>query len=97
MRVDFTKIKLVDIDGNEIVNSSFHKTIANAVYTHAKTLDLVELAMKINKGKVVEIDKKLLVEVKNIIESPGVGIAAFARKTGVDWIDSILSKKEKEQ
>ena len=52
MKYDFTKIKLTDIDGKEM-KADFHKTIANAVYRFALSVDLVEIAMAINKVKEV--------------------------------------------
>lgn len=92
MKVDFTKIKLCDIEGKEIPDAVFYKTIANILYRQAKTLDLVDLAMQINRGEEVEISGKLLEEVKQIISKPESGIYAYARKAAIVYIDSALEE-----
>ena len=84
MKYDFTKIKLTDIDGKPM-KVDFHKTIANAVYRFALSVDLVEIAMAINKGKEVELTGKQLTEISGVVNNPQSNIAAFARKAFADF------------
>jgi hypothetical protein len=94
MKVDFTKIKLLNINKIEMLNQNLHKTIANVMYVNVKTLDLVEAAMQINRGEAVELNEKELKEIKEILISYESGIAAFARKAIKDFIEELGNKKE---
>jgi len=96
MKVDFTKIKLVDIEGKELPGATYHKTIANILYQNTELLDLVEVAMKINKGEEVEISKEQLLEIKRLVNLKQSGVFSFARKTTNDFIDSLLEKSSTE-
>ena len=85
MKYDFTKIELKDINGEEL-KAKFHKTIANVVYRFALSVDLVEIAMAINKGKVVELTDSQIKEIADVVKNPQNGIATFARKAFTDFI-----------
>ena len=59
MKVDLTKVKLVDIEGELIKyegdeKKGIYNTVAQLMYTKAKNLDLIDIAMRMNKGEVVE-------------------------------------------
>lgn len=84
---DFTKIKLQDIEGNELIDTAFHKSLANIIYLKTQNLDLVDKAMTINRGEVVELTPNLLKEVKRVILDDANGVSAFARKAFKDYID----------
>lgn len=86
MKINFSKIKLRDIEGREIKNSKIHKGIANAIYMFAKNLDLLEIAIKINKGEEVELRESDIAEIETIINSKEAGFMAFARKAILDTI-----------
>lgn len=89
MQVDFKQIKLTDINEQEVLNSTIHKTIANVIYVNARNLDLVEKAMKINKGEVVELSPGELTEIIKLVSSHESGIAAFARKQVKEYLESL--------
>ena len=91
MQVDFTKIRLKDINGNVAMSSDFHKTIADRLYSHAKTCDFVEIAMEINKGKPVDLSAKQIEAVRSLVKDPQMAIFTYARKAFNDFVDGILA------
>ncbi len=94
MQVDFTKIRLKDIDGNVAMSSDFHKTIANILYSRAKTVDFVEIAIEINKGNSVDLSSQQIEQVQALINTPIDGVQpvfAYARKAFDDFVAEILS------
>ncbi len=91
MQVDFTKIRLKDINGNVAMSSDFHKTIADRLYNHAKTCDFVEIAMEINKGNSVDLSAKQIEAVRALIKDPQMGIYTHSRKAFDDYVDEILA------
>ncbi len=91
MQVNFTEIRLMDINGNVAISSDFHKTIADRLYSHAKTCDFVEIAMEINKGKPVDLSAKQIEAVRSLIKDPQMGIYTYSRKAFDDFVDEILA------
>ena len=92
MKFDFSKIKLTDIEGKPLKKSEVHKSIANALWMSAKKLDLVEVAMEINRGKAVALEKEEVAEVKRLVDDDKQGFLAFARKAVHDYIESVQKK-----
>lgn len=103
MKFDFKKLQLKNIDGKIVVDSNLHKTVANTLWHNAKTLDLVDTAMLINKGESVELEKKEVLELEQLIKDPKSGIFAFAQKQIIDFIRATQkavadkAKKDKEK
>lgn len=95
MRFNFSKVQLIDIEGKVIVGANLHKTIANLIYHHTKTLDLVEVAMAINKGESVELDKSEVNEIQQLIKDPQHGVFSYARKAILDFIESVQEREKK--
>jgi len=89
MRIDFSKIKMLDLDNKEVKDHNIHKTIANILYLNAKTLDLVETAREINKGATVELDKSEIQEIRQLISDTKNGVYAFARQAIFEYLDKI--------
>lgn len=94
-KYNFSKVKVNDIDGKLIPSIKIHKGLANAVYTQANNLDLVETAMEINKGKVVELEAREITEIESILKNPNCSIVAFGRKALLDYIEGVKSGKAK--
>ena len=91
MKIDFTEIKLVGLDNEEVKDQNDklltgHGVVANAIYTRTKTLDLVDVALQINRGEAVELSKTDLSEIKSLF-GPSCGISSFIRKAVCDFID----------
>ncbi len=91
MQVDFTRIRLKDIDGNVAMSTNFHKTIADRLYNYAKTCDFVEIAMEINKGNSVDLSAKQIEAVRSLIKDPQMGVYTHSRKAFDDFVDEILA------
>lgn len=91
MKVDFTKIKIADIEDKPI--DDFHKVLARVIYMHTQNLDLVEIARQINKGEPVELRSSDWDEIKRIVKSREANVFAFARKAVIDFIEEHKGKK----
>ena len=87
MKYNFTNLKLHDIDGKEMQDHDIHKLLAKGLYVNVKDLDLVEIAIKINKGEEVEIDKVEAQNIKKFIESDNCTLFAFAKKALIDFLN----------
>lgn len=88
MKYSFSTIELKDLDGKKI-EGGLQKPLANLIYIQTKDLDLVAKALDINAGKPVELDKTEVEEIKRLIEDPQAGLAAFAKKAVLDYLDSV--------
>ncbi len=95
MKFDFSKIKLTNIEGKPIEKSEIHKSIANALWTSTKRLDLVETAMKINKGETVELEKDEVLELQRLVKDEKQGFLSFAQKAIQEYIESVQKEKKK--
>ncbi len=89
MKIDFKLIKLVDINGVVIEGSEIHKIIANIVYERAANLDLVDIAMRMNRGEVVDLGVAEVKEVRGLVANNKDRLSAFARKAVCDFLDSV--------
>jgi len=95
MKIQFSKMQMKDIDGNVVPSSELYKTVANALWHGAKNLDLVETAMVINRGEVVELSKKDVLEIERVVKDPKSGLFAFAQKQILDFIDEVRESEKK--
>jgi len=92
MKYSFHTVAITDIDGKDS-KVEVHKTLANALYSKSKDLDLVEKARIMNKGEEIELDKTEIEEIKKVIKDPQIGFFAFVQKALLDYIDSIKEPK----
>lgn len=92
MKVNFSLLQLKDIDGKVVKEGALHKTIANALWHNAENLDLIDIAMAINRGKAVDLGKRELSDIESAVKDPKSGIFAFARKQIFDFIDKARAK-----
>ena len=95
MKFDFTKIVVTDIDGKALGETEVYKAIANVLWLGAKNLDLVEVAMSINRGEEVELEKVDIAELQRLVKDPKSGFFAYAQKAILDYVDSVLNPKPK--
>jgi hypothetical protein len=96
MKINFSDMVLKDIYEQELPNQLFYKTIANLLYTKANNLDLVDIALVMNRGEEVELTKEELKEVEFLINDPASRIHAYARKAAREFIEE-HKKKEKDK
>ena len=96
MKIDFTKIKLIGLDNEDVKDQTGklltgHGVVANAIYTRIKTLDLVDVALQINRGEPVELSRTDLAGIKSLFDEKS-GISSFIRKAICDYIDEQVKK-----
>jgi hypothetical protein len=92
MKVDFSKIKIIDIEDKPI--DDFHKVLARIIFMHTQNLDLVEIARSINKGEPVEVRDSDWGEIKRIVSSREANVLAFAKKGVLDFIEAQKGKTD---
>jgi hypothetical protein len=90
MKINISKICYQDIEGSEVKEHSLHKTLAMVLYKMAKTLDLVDKAMQMNRGEEIDVSMAELNEIKFLIKDPNSRIYAFARKAMLEYLDEVL-------
>lgn len=91
MKVDFSKMKILDVEGKAIKNSEIHKSLARIIYHRTQNLDLIEIARSINNGKEVELRDSEIKEVKRLVNDKQSGLLAFARKAILDYLNGSVS------
>lgn len=100
---DFSKIKLLGIDGNAGVidrkngGEDIYKTIGNIIYRSAKTLDLVDVAREIWAGKSVFLKTNEAKEIRSLITDEKSGLFSFVRKAVGEYMDEIEKQSEKSE
>lgn len=97
MKIDFSKMQMLDIEGKIVPSQELYKTVANSLWHNAKNLDLIEVAMAINKGKIVEVSKKDVLEIEQVVKDPKSGIFAFAQKQILDFIELAQEEEKKDK
>jgi hypothetical protein len=93
-KYDFKKVKVKDIDGKVMPKVNVHKGLANSIYVATRNLDLVDIAMDINKGKAIELAPHQVDEIVRILRSSECPVAAFARKALLDYIEGVKNAKK---
>jgi len=97
MKYEFSKMQLKDIEGKVVPTQELYKTVANALWLGAKNLDLVDIAMKINKGEPVELSKTEVVEIERVVKNPKSGIFAFAQHQILQFIEGVKAKESEKK
>lgn len=104
MEVELFKIKLKDIDGKKLKpkegeeSKGVHNSVAYILYTLSRNLDLVDIALNMNKGHAVEMAPSHIAEMRILIADPEKGgLLAFARKAVIDYLDDLEEKEKKKK
>lgn len=87
MKYDFSKIDVFDINEKKI-ETAIGKDVARLIYRQTTNLDLVDVALRINKGEEVELRPADVKEIRRIIDDPKNGMFAYARKALKDFFES---------
>ncbi len=99
MKVDFTKVKTMDIDGKPIEyeeGDGLFKFVANTLYRLTEDVDWVNIALEISKGKPVELTKKQIMEIRSLVTLKN-GFFTFARKAIFDYLDKVEEADKKKE
>ena len=93
MQFDFTKVEMLNL-ATEKNEENMHKFLAQKIYTLTKNLDLVDVALRINKGEIVTLEKVEIEEVKRIISDDAAGLFACAKKAYLNYIESVVKQNQ---
>lgn len=92
MKINFSKIKLMGINGKELQGVStptgiiaFHKHIGEVIYASAKTIALWEIAKEIYNGEEVELTQVQADELRAMADKLG---SPFMERTFVEFINT---------
>ena len=58
MKFDIEKIKIKDIEGNEMQVPDLHKALANVIFNRAETVDVHTFSVELNKTGEAEISEQ---------------------------------------
>lgn len=87
MKYDFKKVDIFDIDEKKLP-LNVGKTVADLVYRQTTNLDLVEVALQMNKGQEVDLKPADVKEIRRIIDDPRNGVFAHVRKALKDFFEA---------
>lgn len=102
---DFTKIKLIDLDGVQVDEAKeerekdripVYKLLAILLFRHASNYDLIDTAREINKGCPVQLKPAEVKEIRALIKSPNSRIFSFGKKALENYMDSVEADQEGE-
>ena len=88
MKVDFNEVALKNVEDVVINIPDFRKIIANTVYMNAKSIDLLELARKINAGP-TDMTEAEIAELKNLLTGDQSPVMAFVKKALLEYFDEV--------
>ncbi|MHC4354625.1 MAG: hypothetical protein ACYS0H_18130 [Planctomycetota bacterium] len=77
--LQFKDIVPLDVGGEPDPLPNLHKMIADLMYKNAQTLDMLDIAMQINRGEPVSLSPAHATEILSILENPGDGVTIYAR------------------
>ena len=92
MIYNFSKIKVVNVDGQPYKKTELlptHKIIGKRIYDIASNLDLVDVAMEINRGKSVELKHGEAKEIRELLCGKESTLLAFLRKAIIEYMDKV--------
>ncbi|KKM00003.1 hypothetical protein LCGC14_1808800 [marine sediment metagenome] len=84
MKIDFSKLQVSKLDGEPV--EDFYKDVANVIYKFTEDLDLVDIAIQINRGNIVELRDSDSQKIVRLFESNKIPMFAFARKAVIDFV-----------
>jgi len=84
MKIDFSKLQVTKLDGDVI--NDFYRDIADIIYKYTDTLDLVDIAIHINRGEVVELRDSEAERIISLFSGNKIPMFAFARKAVIDFV-----------
>lgn len=91
-KIDFTKFKLLDIDGKELTQNKddipVYKWLANTIYFMTTSIDIAQIAQKINNGEEVELRDQELEAIITIIESDKFNYLPFVKRQLLQFLSS---------
>lgn len=101
-KVDFTKVKIYGINGEEIPlqiaeeddkgnlktkETSVCETLGNTLFIQAKTIPLAEIAKRIYNKEEVELRDEDIAEIKEVINGRYFQFAPMVKRQVIDFID----------
>jgi hypothetical protein len=87
------EVELKTIEGEVMESHELHKAVANLMYRFAQDLDLVEIAMKMNRGEEVELTASQIKELKRLIVSKESVLASFSKKAAIEYLEVLLKEE----
>ena len=84
--LDFGAIELINVSGEKLEVDGFNKVLADSIYKNCLSLDMLEIAMKINRGEKVELKKSQRNEIIAVMQNQNCGLVALARKGVIDFL-----------
>ena len=99
MKFSFHTMEVTGLDGVKTEKHELHKALANAIYAHTRNLDLLSIAIDINLGKEVTLEKAEVAEVRRLLEDEKCGFYSYVKKVFIDYIKEVeeADKAEKEK
>lgn len=93
MKIDFRKITVTDIEGNE-KTFDVSKELGNTIYKNTPDLGELDFAQEIYKQGEIEVDEEKAGIIRKYMESGQ--FLAFIKKSVYDKLDSINNQKNQE-
>ena len=91
MKIDFSKLQVSKLDGEPV--EDFYKDIADIIYKYTNNLDLVDVAIHMNRGEAIELRDSEAEKLIELFKGNKIPMFAFARKAVTDFITLQKQKK----
>lgn len=90
--IQFCDIVPNNVNGDPDPIPGLNKGIADLLYRHTQSCDMLEVAMKINQGKAVDLTIAQAAEIMSIVNDPKVGVKARIRTAVTQFLEEHIPK-----
>ncbi len=97
MKYNFSEITVVNVDGEPYSLGELkpvHKIVGSHIYNGVRNVDLVDIAMSINRGEAVELKPGEAKEIRMLLCGPQSIMSAFIRKAIGEYMDCVEGQKK---
>ena len=91
MKFDIEKIKIKDIEGNEMQVPDLHKALANVIFNRAETVDVHTFSVELNKTGEAEISEQTAQTVAAIIGDSQMYY--FVKQLIINYLNTLKCEK----
>jgi len=88
MKINFSEIKIIGVDWKESkLAQPINELLANAIFTSANVLEMVDLSREIFACKEVDLREEEVKEIKRLVNDEKIWFMAFAKRSILKFID----------
>ncbi len=96
MLLNFAQFSITNLEWVMMPSSEVNKAVANAIFTYANKMDLIDIARAIKESESIEVSIEDVAELKALM-GQDIGLLPFAKREFIAFIESCGSKAKEEK